>query len=103
MMEQPSEVVSTGDMPTGSAGVGAVGAAPNGNGHAGPADGATPLEVAELLDALHAMRVGDFSVRLPSHRVGIAGKIADAFNDIVAANERMAQQLEHVGEVVGRE
>src|SRR5262249_56602203 len=30
-------------------------------------------------------------------------KIADAFNDIVATNQRMAQQLERVGQVVGRE
>src|SRR5688572_728736 len=56
-----------------------------------------------LLHALQAMRVGDFSVRLPRDQVGLAGKIADAFNDIVAANERMAQQLEQVGQVVGRE
>ena len=49
------------------------------------------------------MRVGDFSVRMPGDRVGIAGKIADTFNEIVAANQRMAQQLERVGQVVGRE
>src|SRR5215212_562360 len=57
----------------------------------------------DLLHALQAMRVGDFSVRLPGDRTGIAGKIADTFNEIVAANQRMAQQLEHVGQVVGRE
>ncbi|HEY3696246.1 HAMP domain-containing protein, partial [Phenylobacterium sp.] len=56
-----------------------------------------------LLEALQAMRVGDFSVRLPSHLDGEAGRIADAFNDIVSANARMAQQLDRVGEVVGRE
>ncbi|MGA0597656.1 HAMP domain-containing protein [Enterovirga sp. CN4-39] len=49
------------------------------------------------------MRLGDFSVRLPTHHTGIAGKIADAFNDIVAANERMAKELEQVGQVVGRD
>ncbi|WP_430395033.1 HAMP domain-containing protein [Enterovirga aerilata] len=49
------------------------------------------------------MRLGDFSVRLPTHHTGLAGKIADAFNDIVAANERMAKELEHVGQVVGRD
>ena len=42
-------------------------------------------------------------MRLPGDRTGIDGKIADTFNEIVAANERMAQQLEHVGQVVGRE
>ncbi|MGE0118737.1 MAG: HAMP domain-containing protein [Dongiaceae bacterium] len=49
------------------------------------------------------MRVGDFSVRLPGDQTGLTGKIADTFNDIVAANQRMAQQLERVGQVVGRE
>ncbi len=61
------------------------------------------LDHQELLDALNAMQAGDFSVRLPGSRTGVAGKICDAFNSIVAANERMAQQLEHVGEVVGRQ
>ncbi|HEY0353616.1 MAG TPA: HAMP domain-containing protein, partial [Enterovirga sp.] len=70
------------------------------------ADGDLPpgsLDAAELLEALQAMREGDFSVRLPGNRTGLAGKVADTFNDIVAANERMAQQLERVGQVVGRE
>ena len=49
------------------------------------------------------MRTGDFSVRLPTDQTGLEGKIADTFNEIVAANERMAQELEHVGQVVGRE
>jgi hypothetical protein len=56
-----------------------------------------------LLYALQAMRFGDFSIRLPGDQTGLPGKIVDTFNDIVAANERMAQQLEHVGNVVGRE
>src|SRR3954451_23384422 len=62
-----------------------------------------PLEAHELLTALQAMRTGDFSVRLRSDGTGLAGKIADTFNDIIAANERMADQLERVGQVVGRE
>src|SRR5260370_7186530 len=49
------------------------------------------------------MRVGDLSVRLSSGQVGLLGKIADTFNEIVAANQRMARQLERVGQVVGRE
>jgi hypothetical protein len=71
-----------------------------GNGHA---HSAPDLNQPELLDALHAMLAGDFSVRLPGHQVGVAGKICDAFNTIVAANQRIAQQLEHVGEVVGHQ
>src|ERR1700733_8795101 len=57
----------------------------------------------ELLHALQAMRVGDFSVRMAGDRLGIVGKIADTFNEIVATNERMASRLERVGQVVGRE
>jgi CheY-like chemotaxis protein len=60
-------------------------------------------EFEELLQTLQAMRAGNFSVRMAGERVGLVGKIADTFNDIVAANERMAQQLERVGQVVGRE
>ncbi|WP_418219798.1 HAMP domain-containing protein [Bradyrhizobium icense] len=57
----------------------------------------------DLLHALQAMRAGDFSVRMTGDHLGIEGKIADTFNEIVASNQRMAQQLEHVGQVVGRE
>jgi HAMP domain-containing protein/signal transduction histidine kinase/DNA-binding response OmpR family regulator len=73
-----------------------------GNGHAnGDLDGA--FDQHALLHALQAMRRGDFSVRLAGDQTGLTGKIADTFNDIVAANERMARQLEEVGHVVGRE
>jgi HAMP domain-containing protein/CheY-like chemotaxis protein/signal transduction histidine kinase len=57
----------------------------------------------QLLQALQAMRLGDFSVRLPGQLTGLSGKIADTFNDIVSANQCIAQQLELVGQVVGRE
>ncbi len=82
-------------------------AAPNGSGAArlhaqGELNGAD-FQLSHLLSALQAVRVGDFSVRLPGDQTGIAGKIADTFNEIVAANQRMAQQLEEVGHVVGRE
>ncbi|MGA2810661.1 MAG: HAMP domain-containing protein [Candidatus Acidiferrum sp.] len=49
------------------------------------------------------MRNGDFSVRLPGSWVGLPGKIADTFNDIAAANEHIAQDLERIGQVVGKE
>ena len=73
------------------------------NGHVLTDADDSAVDLRALLRALQAMRVGDFSVRLSGDHVGLMGKIADTFNDIVAANERMAQQLEHVGEVVGRE
>ena len=81
-------------------------ASPNGhaNGDAGIIeDSGSAADLRNLLNALQAVRVGDFSVRLPVDQTGLIGKISDVFNDIVSANERMAQQLEHVGEMVGRE
>jgi CheY-like chemotaxis protein len=62
-----------------------------------------PGDLSALLQSLQAMKAGDFSVRMSTDQVGTFGKIADTFNEIVAANERMAQQLERVGQVVGRE
>ncbi|MGH2591508.1 MAG: hypothetical protein ACRDGW_12025, partial [Actinomycetota bacterium] len=37
----------------------------------------------EVLDALVALKQGDFDVRLPPRRAGLPGKIALAFNDCV--------------------
>jgi HAMP domain-containing protein/CheY-like chemotaxis protein/signal transduction histidine kinase len=49
------------------------------------------------------MRNGDFTVRLPESWTGLSGKIADTFNDIAAANQHIAQDLERIGQVVGKE
>src|SRR5215469_12781240 len=78
-------------------------AAPASTPQNGVANGAAVFDPHELLHALQAMQVGDFSVRMAGDRTGIEGKIADTFNTIVSANQRMAQQLERVGELVGRE
>ncbi|HKW22782.1 MAG TPA: HAMP domain-containing protein, partial [Ktedonobacterales bacterium] len=69
------------------------------NGH----DKQSQPEIRALLQGLQAMRSGDFSVRLPGDWIGLEGKIADTFNDIVAANQQMAQELQRVGHVVGKE
>src|SRR5204862_3880192 len=53
--------------------------------------------------SLQTMRDGDFSVRLPGSWIGLAGKIADTFNEIAAANQQMARDLKRVGKVVGKE
>jgi HAMP domain-containing protein/signal transduction histidine kinase/DNA-binding response OmpR family regulator len=77
----------------------------HGNGEGGAPPGLAPSndELRELLRVFLAVRDGDFSVRLPGHWTGMVGKIADAVNDVVGANEKMAEQLERVGEVVGKE
>jgi len=65
--------------------------------------GVSALDPRELLAALEAVRAGDFSARLPGDRTGLAGKIADTFNDIVSSLGRTSLELERVGQVVGRE
>ncbi len=57
----------------------------------------------QLLAAMLAFRRGDFRVRLPSDTPGMDGKIAEAFNDILAVSERRATETERVCRVVGKE
>src|SRR5246500_389458 len=71
------------------------------NGKSKDADGSLDLTV--ILTSLQSMRDGDFTVRLPGTWVGLAGKVADTFNDIVAANQHMSQELKRVGHVVGKQ
>ncbi len=63
----------------------------------------TPVDLAAILAGLQTMRNGDFSVRLPGSWTGLGGKIADTFNEIVSANQQMAQELRRVGQTVGKE
>ncbi|BDI31418.1 histidine kinase [Capsulimonas corticalis] len=63
----------------------------------------TADELRPVLEALRAAKAGDFSVRLPSSDNGILGELSAAFNDCVAINEKMAQEIVRVGRIVGRE
>ena len=55
--------------------------------------------LALIRQSLKTMRDGDFSVRLPVTWTGLAGAIAEDFNEIVAANEQMAREFKRVGQV----
>ena len=57
----------------------------------------------ELLAGLSAFKRGDFSARLPETWTGIAGKVADTFNDVIRRNQELAGELARIGEVVGVE
>jgi CheY-like chemotaxis protein len=74
----------------------------NGNGNGGHAE-ASDSDLKKLLRALQAVRDGDFTVRLAPDLTGLSGKIADAFNEMVSANQRMSKELERVGQMVGKE
>src|ERR1700694_215776 len=61
------------------------------------------LDQKQLLAALSAFKRGDFSVRLPDDRTGLAGRIADTFNDVIGINQRMTRELDRISKVVGKE
>src|SRR5450432_919274 len=76
------------------------------NGRSSGAVGVVEAPAADLtviLASLQKMQEGDFSIRLPGSWTGLPGKIADTFNNIVAANEQMARELKRVGQAVGKE
>jgi HAMP domain-containing protein/signal transduction histidine kinase/DNA-binding response OmpR family regulator len=60
-------------------------------------------QVAALLNALVALKNGQTGVRLPLEWTGVAGKVADAFNEVVELNERLASELSRLSRVVGKE
>ena len=66
-------------------------------------DGRDLLDKRQLLAALMALKKGEFRARLPSDLTGIDGKIADTFNDVIELNQRMANELERLSRVVGKE
>src|SRR2546426_10897635 len=51
------------------------------------------LDTSLLLSILTAVKKGDFSVRLPVDWTGIGGKIADALNDVIEMNEKIANEI----------
>src|SRR5437762_7776857 len=68
-----------------------------------PQTNGNDFDTRQLLSALMAFKRGDFSARLPDHWTGVAGKIADTFNDVIRTNQRMTQELERIVRVVGKE
>src|SRR5438045_4092006 len=76
---------------------------PRNNGHSTAVAEPIAADLSVILASLQTMRAGDFSVRLPGSWTGLAGKIADTFNDIVAANQQMARELKRLGKAVGKE
>jgi len=60
-------------------------------------------EMTALLGALTALKRGKPGIRLPINWTGVAGEVADAFNEVVGLNERMASELARLSRVVGKE
>src|SRR5256886_8662529 len=62
----------------------------------------TSVDLPSFLSALKAVQKGDFSVRLPDHWTGVAGKVADTFNEVVEMNRRLASELERLRLAIGQ-
>ena len=60
-------------------------------------------QLRQILTALVAFRDGDFSARLPADWGGIDGRIADAFNQTIAQEDRIAREISRVSVMVGKE
>ena len=54
----------------------------------------------QILSAIIAFRDGDFSARLPAEWAGTDGRIAEAFNQTIAHEERIAQEVTRLSATV---
>src|SRR5881396_1178844 len=61
------------------------------------------LDQKQLLQVLTAFEKGDFTVRMPVERTGIAGKIADTLNEILERQQELVKEFEQVSIAVGKE
>jgi HAMP domain-containing protein/CheY-like chemotaxis protein/signal transduction histidine kinase len=65
--------------------------------------GTDTLDLRQLLSVLTSVKKGDFTARMPLDQVGLAGKVADALNDIIESNERLCGEMARISTVVGKE
>jgi HAMP domain-containing protein/CheY-like chemotaxis protein/signal transduction histidine kinase len=76
-----------------------------------PPNGGTPtsmvhgetLSAEQVLAALIALKQGNFDARLPGAWTGIAGKVADTFNDVAEMMAQSTTELSRISRVVGNE
>ncbi|MCW2527271.1 MAG: two-component hybrid sensor and regulator [Pseudonocardiales bacterium] len=65
--------------------------------------GPDSIDVKVLLGVLAQVKAGDFTVRMPLDWTGLAGKVADGFNDVIVSNQALGIELARVGQLVGKE
>jgi signal transduction histidine kinase/HAMP domain-containing protein/ActR/RegA family two-component response regulator len=66
-------------------------------------DATEMVDVKVLLGVLARVKSGDFSARMPFDWTGVAGKVADGLNEVIASNQAFGAELERVSRVVGKE
>ncbi len=66
-------------------------------------DDADALDANTLLTVLAEVERGDFTTRMPVVWTGVAGKVADALNRVIASNEALEDEIARVSRLVGKE
>ncbi len=61
------------------------------------------LDPRQVLRALSALKRGDFTARLPLEWTGLAGKVADTFNDLAEQMQHSTEESTRISRVVGKE
>ena len=61
------------------------------------------VQLRRVLDAMQAMRDGNFRRRLPVSSDGVLGELAAAYNDIAERQQHLASELSRVRRVAGRD
>src|ERR1700690_43380 len=61
------------------------------------------VDATVLLNVLAQVKGGDFSARMPFQWTGVAGRVADGFNDVLIANEALGAELARVSRAVGEQ
>jgi HAMP domain-containing protein/signal transduction histidine kinase/DNA-binding response OmpR family regulator len=81
------------------------GALGNGKGRLRPSpfEDTAEMRSLQLLEAVRALRDGDFSVRLPVGWAGTDGQIAEAFNQALAHQDRITGEVTRLSVAVGKE
>jgi methyl-accepting chemotaxis protein len=54
------------------------------------------VDARPLLKSLRQLKRGDFSARMPLDEVGLAGEVAEAFNEMADLNQRLVDELEQL-------
>ncbi|MFZ0666562.1 MAG: ATP-binding protein [Acidimicrobiales bacterium] len=55
-----------------------------------------------LLSVLSQVKAGDFTIRAPLEWTGLAGRVADTLNDVIAANQMLESELLRISRTVGQ-
>ena len=67
------------------------------------ADPSMAVDATALLTVLAQVKSGNFTARMPLGWTGVAGKVADGFNEVIVANQALETELARISRVVGKQ